>query len=220
MKVLIVLLILSCTINLANDAAGNLILKYLQNKKTDPAYISQHDKKSFNRFFSKIVSQSLFSRKKRVSQSILKNSQSSYRGKGIFRVYGTSFGKPGNKGETNVFKDGSKVKWGLVNAALPHVSIIGKHIKVRLVKKNGKVSRWVRMKVRDLGPWFRDDPYWETNSNPRAIHYFQHKMRRFDGRVVKNPAGIDLTPWAWQKIGIKYKQSMNHSGWVEWKISK
>ncbi|PCJ19295.1 MAG: hypothetical protein COB02_07865 [Candidatus Cloacimonadota bacterium] len=204
----------------SGDAAGNLILKYLKTKQENPAYISHNDKKSFNRLFSKIVSQSLFSRKKRVSQSILKNKKSSYQGRGIFRVYGTSFGKPGNKGETNVFKDGSKVKWGLITAALPHVSIIGKFIKVRMLKKNGKLGRWIRMKVRDLGPWFRDDPYWKTNSDPRAIHYFKHKMRRFDGRVVKNPAGIDLTPWAWQKLGIAYKKSMNHSGWVEWKISK
>ncbi|MCO4783455.1 MAG: hypothetical protein KC646_14105 [Candidatus Cloacimonetes bacterium] len=218
MKYLILFYIcFNCSI--ANDPAGNLILKYLKKKQSNPGYISHNDKKSFNRLFSKIVSQSLFSRKKRVSQSILNNTKSSYQGNGIFRVYGTSFGKPGNKGETNVFKDGSKVKWGLVTAALPHVSIIGKHIKVRLVKKDGRVGRWVRMKVRDLGPWFRDDPYWKTNSNPRAIHYFQHRMRRFDGRVVKNPAGIDLTPWAWQKIGISAKKSMNFSGWVEWKIS-
>ena len=45
-------------------------------------------------------------------------------------------------------------------------------------------------------------------------------MKRWDGRVVKNPAGIDLSPWAWQKLGVSKKASMNYSGYVQWRFVK
>jgi hypothetical protein len=208
----------------ASDIAGDLILKYLKKskpkKKTQTRFVTKKEKKKFESFFNNIVARSLFERKKSVSMKVLKKDSKVYRGKGVFQVYGTSFGKPGNKGESRYFKDGSKVKWGLLTAALPDNSAVGRKIKVRRVLKNGKKTRWVQILIRDLGPWFRDDPYWKTKSAPRAVYYFKHKMRRWDKRVVKNPAGIDLTPWVWQRLGVPKKESMNYSGYVEWKFVK
>ena len=211
----------------SGDAAGAFISQYL-NKKSERQKAKKSkwkaptagQKKKFESLMKRIVSRSLYERKKKVQQSVLWGQGKAYQGSGVFRVYGTSFGKPGNKGESNVFKDGSKVKWGLVTAALPDNSAVGRYIKVRNVFKDGKRSRWVRMLIRDLGPWFRDDPYWLGKKPPRAVHYFKNKMRRWDNRVVMNPAGIDLTPWAWQRLGISAKKSMNYSGYVEWKFSK
>lgn len=139
-------------------------------------------------------------------------------GNGIFQVYGTSFGKPGNKGESAVFKDGTKVRSGILTAALPDNSAVGRTIQIRRPLANGRHTGWINIIVRDLGPWFRDDPYWARNQPPRAVSYFKRKAKRWDGRVVTNPAGIDLTPWVWQKLGIPKKQSYNHSGYVEWRF--
>lgn len=203
------------------DAVGDLITKYRQNKADkSPIRIQKKSQKKLDLLMRKIVSRSLFERKKSVSQKVLKSAISSYRGRGIFHVYGTSFGKPGNKGENNVFKDGTKVKWGIITAALPDNSAIGKYIQVRRKQKNGRWGRWIRIYIRDLGPWFRDDPYWIKRREPRAVRYFKNKMKRWDGRVVKNPAGIDLSPWAWQKLGVSKKASMNYSGYVQWRFVK
>ena len=203
------------------DAVGDLITKYRQNKADkSPIRIQKKSQKKLDLLMRKIVSRSLFERKKSVSQKVLKSAISSYRGRGIFHVYGTSFGKPGNKGENNVFKDGTKVKWGIITAALPDNSAIGKYIQVRRKQKNGRWGRWIRIYIRDLGPWFRDDPYWIKRREPRAVRYFKNKMKRWDGRVVKNPAGIDLSPWAWQKLGVSKKASMNYSGYVQWRFIK
>ena len=195
-------------------------MEYLQKKREAAGRtLSKDDRKHFEKVMRRIVARSLFERKKSVSQSVLKDYQSSTKlARGVFRVYGTSFGNPGNKGESNVFKDGSKVKRGIVTAALPDNSAVGRMIAIRRKLKNGRYTRWVPMKVRDLGPWFRDDPYWLKNNQPRAVHFFKRKKKRWDGRVVKNPAGIDLTPWAWQKVGISPKDSINYSGYVEWKF--
>lgn len=205
----------------AIDVVGNQILKYLESKKEsalEKREISNKDQKQLDKLIQKIVARSLYERKKAVSTKEVSQSKSAYLGRGVYRVYGTSFGKPGNKGESNVFKDGSKVKWGIVTGALPHPSAVGRTIAVRRTLKDGKKTRWVKVYLRDLGPWFLDDPYWETNSVPRAVNYHRYKKKRWDGRVVMNPAGIDLTPWVWQKLGISAKRSMLYSGYVEWKF--
>lgn len=197
------------------DPAGDLILDYLQKKKSTP---SKDDRKGFEQLMKRIVARSLYERKKSVSRDVLKNYSSQKLARGIFRVYATSFGNPGNKDESNVFKDGSQVKRGIVTAALPDNSAVGKMIAIRRRDEKGRPTRWIPLKVRDLGPWFRDDPYWLKGKIPRAVQFFKKKRRRWDGRVVKNPAGLDLTPWAWQKIGISAKESVNYSGYVEWKF--
>jgi hypothetical protein len=209
---------------MAIDPVGDAISQYIKNMGDsntgkETRFITKEQSQKYENFFQRIVARSLFERKKSVSMDVLKSYKTAYLGKGIFKVYGTSFGKPGNKGESNVFKDGSKVRWGVLAAALPDNSAVGSKIQVRRILANGKKTRWITVPVKDLGPWFRDDPYWIKKREPRAVHYFRKKMKRWDGRVVKNPAGIDLTPWVWQKLGVSRKQSLNHSGYVEWRFT-
>ncbi len=182
--------------------------------------LTPKDRSEFEKLLKKALGVSLFEEKEEVPAEVLKYKWNIISDKNISRVYATSFGKPGNKGESKHFKDGSKVRWGIIAVALPDPSAIGKWVEVRRVDGDGKRSRWVKMKVKDLGPWFRDDPYWKKISNkPRAVNYFKKGKRRFDGRVVVNPAGIDITPWGWQKLGIPGKKSYNHSQHVEWRFA-
>ena len=182
--------------------------------------LTPKDRNELEKLLKKALGVSLFENKEKVSRKILKNKWRTVFGKHVLRVYATSFGKPGNKGESRYFKDGSKVRWGVVAAALPDPSAIGKWVDVRRVAVNGERTRWVKMKVRDLGPWFRNDPYWKKKSKqPRAVRYFKDKKERFDGRVVINPAGIDITPWGWQKLGIPVRKSYNYSQHVEWRFA-
>lgn len=191
----------------------------LKQINSDLETITPEDKKEFEELLKRVLGISLFEEKQEASRKILNYEWGRKPGKRIMRVYATSFGKPGNKGETGYFKDGTKVRWGIVAAALPDPSAIGKWVEVRRVNRNGKRSHWVKMKVKDLGPWFRDDPYWKKKSKtPRAAAYFKRKKRRFDGRVVVNPAGIDITPWGWRKMGVPKKKSYLHSQYVEWRF--
>ncbi len=183
-------------------------------------HITPRDQEEFEKLLKKVLGVSLFEEKQEASRGIIERKWKTRLGKRVMRVYATSFGNPGNKGESRYFKDGSKVRRGIVAAALPDPSAIGKWVVVRRINKNGKKTRWIKMKVKDLGPWFRDDPYWKKRSKtPRAVSYFKRKKRRFDGRVVINPAGIDITPWGWQRLGVSRKKSYNNTEYVEWRFA-
>ncbi len=182
--------------------------------------LTPKDRREFEKLLKRALGISLFEKKEKAFLKVLKRKWKTRIGKHILRVYATSFGKPGNKGENRYFKDGSKVRWGVVAAALPDPSAIGKWVEVRRINGNGERTRWIKMKVRDLGPWFRNDPYWKKKvKRPRAVLYFKKKKERFDGRVVINPAGIDITPWGWQKLGIPANKSYNYSQHVEWRFT-
>ena len=182
--------------------------------------ITTKDKMDLNLLLRKYNGQSLYEDKPGVSPSVLDYKTRLGRSNGIIHAYATSFGNPGNDGESRHFKDGTRVRRGIVAVALPDESAIGKWVYVRRAGNDGKKSRWVKMKVRDLGPWFRDDPYWvKRGKEPRAVRYFKKKWRRFDGRVVVNPAGIDITPWGWQRLGVPAPDSYNYSDYVEWKFA-
>jgi len=182
--------------------------------------ITPKDQQEFEILLKIALGVSLFEEKEKAKPNILKHEWGTPLAKGIMRVYATSFGKPGNKGETKYFKDGSKVKWGVVAVALPDPSAIGRWVEVRRSDGAGRRTGWVKMKVKDLGPWFRDDPYWKKKSKtPRAVGYFQKRKQRFDGRVVINPAGIDITPWGWMKLGVRPNKSYNYSQHVEWRFA-
>ena len=142
--------------------------------------LTPKDRREFEKLLKEALGVSLFEKKEKASRKILKHKWKTRPGKHILLVYATSFGKPGNKGELRHFKDGSKVRWGIVAAALPDPSAIGKWVEVRRINGNGKRTRWVKMKVKDLGPWFRNDPYWEKKSKqPRAVRYFKKKKESF-----------------------------------------
>jgi N-acetylmuramoyl-L-alanine amidase len=70
--------------------------------------------------------------------------------------------------------------------------------------RNTANSREVICEIRDIGPWNTNDPYWQTGARPQA-----ESGTDMTGRTT-NGAGIDLTPGAAKKIGIKGK------GKVDW----
>lgn len=84
------------------------------------------------------------------------------------------------------------------------------------------------VQVKDCGPWNIDDNYWNTagGSRPRRLYnglstglpesqaaYYNDYNGGLDqfGRVVSNPAGIDLSPQAGVQLGLGYLVS----GWIE-----
>ncbi|MHB1054882.1 MAG: LGFP repeat-containing protein, partial [Thermoleophilia bacterium] len=91
---------------------------------------------------------------------------------------------------------------------------------------NGRQLNGVQ--VKDCGPWNIDDNYWNSagSSRPRRLYsglsaglpesqaaYYNDYNGGLDqfGRVVSNPAGIDLSPQAGVQLGLGYLVS----GWIE-----
>lgn len=104
--------------------------------------------------------------------------------------------------------------------ALPHkkIKFDGGH-RVR-VRHDG---RGARIPVKEVGPWNTEDNYWARRENrtdwrdlPRCkpeaeAAYFDNYNRGRDelGREVTNPAGIDLTLAAAERLGVKRKLKRN-----------
>ena len=65
--------------------------------------------------------------------------------------------------------------------------------------KNGKL---IECRVNDVGPWNTNDPYWDTGTRPMAEAQFAMKKKAQNGRVPTNPAGLDLTPAAFDALDI------------------
>jgi hypothetical protein len=128
-----------------------------------------------------------------------------------FAVWATTFGPPGD-GKHLRMANGEKMRRNTIGAALPHKSALGKTV---WIKREGK-DKWVRVKIRDVGPWNTDDAYWQANQRPRAEEQFKKKKRQWNrgGRPVKNGAGIDLTWTVWQLLGIPKSKAGNHSAKV------
>jgi hypothetical protein len=53
----------------------------------------------------------------------------------------------------------------------------------------------------DVGPWNTNDPYWDHVGRPASEAQYTNKTVAQNGRVPRNPAGIDLTPGAWAALG-------------------
>ncbi len=84
---------------------------------------------------------------------------------------------------------------------------------------------WVyRVTVREVGPWNEDDNYWDlaNGANPRrlftdiplcwseaeyAYFYGYNNGKDQFGRIVTNPASIDLTPAVASDLGLRYLQN-------------
>jgi N-acetylmuramoyl-L-alanine amidase len=70
-------------------------------------------------------------------------------------------------------------------------------------------------KIRDVGPWLTDDPYWQNNRRPLAETCHENKMKLPRGPhkgKTPNGAGIDITPAAATAIGL------SGMGQVSWKF--
>lgn len=76
-------------------------------------------------------------------------------------------------------------------------------------RDNGKT---VECQIRDVGPWFTDDPYWLTGKRPRAEPAGSIAQSGPNKGKKTNGAGIDLTPAAAKAIGLAGK------GMVDWRI--
>jgi hypothetical protein len=71
-------------------------------------------------------------------------------------------------------------------------------------------------RIRDLGPWLTDDPYWENNRRPLAETCHENSMKLPRGPnsgKVPNGAGIDITPAAARAIGL------SGMGQVSWRFT-
>lgn len=78
---------------------------------------------------------------------------------------------------------------------------------VRVFNTENELS--VLCEIRDIGPWFTDDPYWITGNRPRAEPPGSTiRGGPNDGRT-SNGAGIDLTPGAARAIGIEGKGTVH-----------
>jgi RHS repeat-associated protein len=102
-------------------------------------------------------------------------------------IAGTLFGGPGDPNDS-AYGSGS-IDASKPGASLPSNKLRGKSIKV--TSKRTGLS--VVAPIVDAGPHFTDDPYWETNSRPRA-----EKMK-------SNHSGLDLTEAVAKELHIPYR---------------
>jgi len=124
---------------------------------------------------------------------------------GAKNVVATVFG-----GSSDVNKsayDGHVITDGELGVSLP--ARLSSSRRVRVINRaNGKEAVGP---VVDVGPWYTDDPYWETGSRPlaeeRVVTHGPNKGRR------TNLAGIDLTPALAKRIGV------NGMGHVDWEFA-
>lgn len=108
----------------------------------------------------------------------------------VHEVYASRIGLIGN----TTFS-GLVVKPDSTFVALPSRNVQKKYVKVSYKKS------YAICQVLDLGPWSRNDPYWETGKKPKA----ENKIADYNinNGVNKNMAGIDLSDGLWKKLGIK-----------------
>jgi hypothetical protein len=106
--------------------------------------------------------------------------------------------------------------------ALPHRELKERGgFRVIITRKKGRINA----PVKEVGPWNLRDNYWQSRKKrdmwdnlkrckPEAeAAYFNNYNRGEDqfGREVRNPAGVDLTPRAAKRLGLKRYQN----AWVE-----
>jgi hypothetical protein len=132
-----------------------------------------------------------------------------------YEVWATTFGPPGD-GRNLRMANRQMMRRNTIAAALPHKSALNKIIWV----KRSSAHKWVRVKVQDVGPWNTNDSYWKQAERPRAEVQHREKSRQLSrgGRLVENPAGIDLTWTVWQLLGIPKSKAGNHSEKVQFRF--
>ena len=108
----------------------------------------------------------------------------------IYEVYASRIGLIGN----TTFS-GLVIKPNSTFVALPSKKVQKKYIKVTYKKS------YAICQVLDLGPWSRNNPYWEKGEKPKAERKVADS-NIYSG-IAKNKAGIDLSDGLWDKLGIK-----------------
>jgi hypothetical protein len=103
-------------------------------------------------------------------------------------------------------------------ASLPHRGLkFGKRPEVPIIRGN----RSIRPRIKEVGPWNTYDNYWRSDKNrgmwkglrqcvpeARAAYYNEYNRGKDEfGREVLNPAGVDLTPAAARKLGLRKYQN-------------
>lgn len=79
--------------------------------------------------------------------------------------------------------------------------------KVRVFNAENELS--VLCQIRDLGPWYTDDPYWITGTRPRAEPAGSTIIGGPNDGATSNGAGLDLTPAAADAIKLKGKGTVH-----------
>ena len=114
-------------------------------------------------------------------------------------------------------------------AALPHRTLkFGSQPRVRIRRVGG--GNVVRPRIKEVGPWNTYDNYWAARANrtmwknlPRCkpeaqaayFNNYNHGKDEF-GRMVLNPAGVDLTPTIARRMGLRKYQNAWVYVWFPW----
>jgi len=75
----------------------------------------------------------------------------------------------------------------------------------RDLRRNVRIYRGARScvcRLNDVGPWNKTNDYWNKGERPAAEAQFRDRERAENGRIPSNPAGIDLTPAAFEALGV------------------
>jgi len=113
-------------------------------------------------------------------------------------IFATEFGGGSEAGMSSAY--GGKVDADEPQASLP-ARVDSNQRKIRVLNPNN--GRMVVCLVNDVGPWNTKDAYWKTQTRPRAEAQFALKQKADNKQVPSNPAGLDLTPAAYDAVGIQ-----------------
>lgn len=94
-----------------------------------------------------------------------------------------------------------------ISCSLPAKFVADERPRVEVMNvANGKT---VTCNIRDVGPWFTDDPYWLGHQRPRAEPAGSTIKGGPNNGKKSNGAGLDLTPGAAKAIGLEGKGMVN-----------
>lgn len=131
---------------------------------------------------------------------------------GGFRVIASSFGTQTIAGTTP--EDGNQhLNAEERGVALPDRSALGRWIRVEYQ------GRTAYAKAIDVGPWYTDDPYWQSGTVPKAVQNqgntrsgtLENGQRSSTLRI--NGAAIDLTWKTWSDLGVSTRSVLSEVNW-------
>ena len=108
---------------------------------------------------------------------------------------------------------GGKVDGTQFEAALP--------AKLPASRRNIKVfyeGKSLVCRVNDLGPYNKTDAYWDRGTRPRAEEQFQSRTKAENGMVPVTPAALDLTPAAFDALGVPGKYGLRQAR-MDWEFT-